>query len=33
MKNKILYVVVYGASIVAGFILYAVGKMAQTKTH
>jgi hypothetical protein len=31
MQNKILYVVVYTASVVAGFILYVAGKIAQTK--
>lgn len=31
MKNKILYVVVYSASILTGVILYSAGKMAQTK--
>lgn len=33
MTNKILYVIVYSASLVAGLILYAAGKIAQIKAR
>jgi hypothetical protein len=33
MKSKVLYAVVYSASVIAGLILFVAGKLIQTKTR